>query len=91
MSGILNITVGNDNGRPTVVVALGGMHPKGSELETIALHVMDAIERAATLLEERGTPVEFIVMDDRDDESQPNAGENKPKRGRKPLPVDKSA
>ncbi|MGE3388282.1 MAG: hypothetical protein AB7K41_16270 [Bdellovibrionales bacterium] len=64
-TGTLSVTVGEVDGQPTVVVALGGDHPTGSEVEALALHVIDAVERASFLLEKRGTPVDFILMDGR--------------------------
>ena len=86
MSGVLNVTVGDVDGVPTVVLAVAGVHKAGSEIEALTLHVFDAVDRAMKLLDERGTPVDVVVMDGRIEEEAPPK-----KRGRKPKSVDKSA
>lgn len=68
-SGVLNVTVGEVGGKLTVVVAMGGVHRMGGGVEAMALHVFDAVERAVKLLEKRGDPVEWIVMDSREVEA----------------------
>jgi hypothetical protein len=85
MSGVLNVTVGDVDGVPTVVLAIAGVHKTDSEIGALTLHVFDAVVRAIKLLDERGTPVDVVVMDGRIKEEAPPK-----KRGRKPKPVDKS-
>ena len=46
MSGVLNVTVGDVDGVPTVVLAMAGVHKTGSEIEALTLHVFDAVDRA---------------------------------------------
>lgn len=65
MNGILNVTVGDVDGITTIVLAMGGIHEMGSEIEILSLHVLEAISLATTLLENRGTAVNYIVMDER--------------------------
>lgn len=91
MSGVLNVTVGDVDGVPTVVLTVGGVHKIGSEVEALTVHVVDAVDRAIKLLDKRGTPVDLIVMDSRIEQQELANSELPKKRGRKPKPVDKSA
>lgn len=91
MSGVLNVTVGDVEGRPTVVISMGGIHATGSEVEAVTLHVFEAVDRAMNELEKRGTPLDVIVMDGRLEQPEQAAAELPKKRGRKPKSVDKSA
>lgn len=65
MSAVLTVTVGDVEGVPTVVLAMAGIHETGSEIELLTLHFLEAVDRATALLEKRGTPVDFVVMDGR--------------------------
>lgn len=71
MAGVLTLTVGDVKGVPTVVLAMAGIHETGSEIELLTTHFLEAVDRATALLERRGTPVDFVVMDGRYAEDLP--------------------
>lgn len=87
MSGVLNMTIGEENGQPTVVVAIGGTYEPGDVMEQLSAAILDAMNQTVERLESNGVSVQFIVLK----ESPVKLTEPSKKRGRKPKSVDKLA
>ncbi|BAO84619.1 MULTISPECIES: hypothetical protein [Comamonadaceae] len=93
MSGIFTVTIGEENGMPSVALAIAGVFRPDSDVSQMVTNIVGALFASIDEINAKGTDYKFAIIGDPPTRSEPEKKAPKAPKGRKPRApktVDKS-